>query len=360
MIFLLEAISIKQFRIKYICEYCGKEAEKKLSVFKKSKHHYCSVECKNKAQAKQVETVCEVCGRITSQKQTDYDRHKHHYCSQKCSQIGTHMLNREIRRCEFCGQEFESTIANPKRFCSIECQHQWQKTQTGELSSHYRQSQIQCDWCGRTYTAMRSKISNSRYHFCCTDCRQQWYRNVWSQDERWKLESRERAIKMIESGVFSDKNTTPQIIINEILKALGIKYENEYRIGNYLVDNFLVESNLSIEVMGDYWHCSPVKYIRPINNVQLHSIERDRKKADVILRGTGFHVLFLWEKDIIERKEVCAKLICKYVECNGVLDDYNSFNYIECTNGSIVAQKLYVPFQSISDEEFSKLKNSVA
>lgn len=165
---------------------------------------------------------------------------------------------------------------------------------------------------------------------------------------------------MIAAGAFSDRNTTPQIIVNGILDALGIKYENEYRIGNYLIDNFLVEYHLSIEVMGDYWHCSPVKYTKPINNVQFHSVERDRKKANIIFRETGFRVLYLWEKDIIGRRGLCAKLIRKYVESNGVLDDYNSFNYAEYAGGDIVAQKLYTPFQSLSDEEFSKIKNSVA
>ena len=39
------------------------------------------------------------------------------------------------------------------------------------------------------------------------------------------------------------------------------------------------------------------------------------------------HVLYLWEHDIIHRRDVVKALIEMYVKSNGMLDNYHSVNY---------------------------------
>lgn len=48
--------------------------------------------------------------------------------------------------------------------------------------------------------------------------------------------------------------------INDVLDKNKIEYEREYVVRYYSVDNYLINSGLMIEVMGDYWHVSPLKY----------------------------------------------------------------------------------------------------
>ena len=37
--------------------------------------------------------------------------------------------------------------------------------------------------------------------------------------------------------------------------------------------------------------------------------------------------MYLWEYDIVHNTKLCEELIKLYIDNNGVLDDYNSFNY---------------------------------
>ncbi len=71
-------------RIYYNCEYCGKKAFAKKSVYKKSKKHYCCRECSDKAQMDRIYYNCEYCGKETFAKKTEYNLYKHHFCSNNC------------------------------------------------------------------------------------------------------------------------------------------------------------------------------------------------------------------------------------------------------------------------------------
>lgn len=339
--------SIKPNRIKFRCEECGKEVEQKKSVYLKSKHHFCSTECKAKWQEKKILCTCEVCGKKVFQKQTDYNRHIHHYCSQECSAKGTHILNSEFRKCEYCNALFNVRKSSPKRFCSTLCQHKWQETLVGKLAVAYKRTPVFCEQCGREYDVEQSRLNSGMHHFCSVKCRQEWFANTWSQKEEWKNTSRERALGMLTSGKMSHTDTKPQIAVNRMLDTLEIPFVNEQRFGKYSIDNYLPKYNLCIEVMGDYWHCSPVKYSSPINAVQETIIRKDGIKRQYI-EGAGSHVLYLWEKDILSRGEVCKKLIIAYVNRNGSLTNYNSFNYSLDKSGELVLARNILAFQENS------------
>ena len=249
--------------------------------------------------------------------------------------------------------------SSSQRFCSMGCQAEWQKRLCGELSPHYTRKKIKCMWCGAEFAIKDYKLKQGQRHFCSKDCRQEWYRKVWSQDDQWREESRKRAVAILKSGKATTIHTTPQIILNNMLNEMGIKYENELTVGTYSVDNYLSESGLLIEVMGDYWHCSPMRYDRMANMVQQKSVIRDRKKRQVIRDQTGTEVLYLWETDLKKRPEVCEALIEEFVERNGNLVDYHSFNYIN-ENGALVYKPVKIAYQDMSEKELEKHLINVA
>jgi G:T-mismatch repair DNA endonuclease (very short patch repair protein) len=120
----------------------------------------------------------------------------------------------------------------------------------------------------------------------------------------------------------------PQQIINNVLDDLGINYISEYDCNYYLVDQYLTDYNLMIEVQGDYWHCSPLLSNRSNTSGIKKNKTKDKRKHTYIKNQYGIEILYLWETDINENLKLCIELIKTYIKNNGVLENYHSFNYI--------------------------------
>lgn len=228
--------------------------------------------------------------------------------------------------CEFCGKEFSVRKSVNQRFCSAECQHEWQKTNVGESNNRYRRVTHRCDYCGREHVIKRYKAKNENI-FCSKECRQKWFAEVWSQREEWKEESRNRAADILSKNLISKTNTKPQEIVDGMLESMGIKYKREYKIGSFCIDNYLTDYDLYLEVMGDFWHASPIKYTFAKYEKQKVAIERDKRKCDFVYSKTGKRILYLWESDIYNNKQLCKSLICEYIHSDGDIKNYHSFNY---------------------------------
>ena len=135
-----------------------------------------------------------------------------------------------------------------------------------------------------------------------------------------------RAVRILSNNAVSTQ-TKPQIAVNNMLDNLFVEYRNEEPFVYYSIDNYLPEYKLAIEVMGDYWHSSPLKYPDKINDKQKHIISRDKAKHTYIRNHYGIEILYLWESDILKCPDLCTALIRHYIANNGCLDNYHSFNY---------------------------------
>lgn len=290
---------------------------------------------------------CENCGKLIYKTKTNYNRRKHHYCSNECQLEKQHELSYEDRECEMCGNVFHVSKKATQRFCSIECQHKWQTTQIGILNPKNKKVEIECEYCGEKYYQKLYKTKNGQHNFCSNKCRQAWYSEVFSQDENWKEQSRQRAVRILESRQL-DTNTKPQQIINFILDELHIPYTNEEGFKYYAVDNYLNNNNLIIEVMGDFWHCNPLKYSSP-NDYEIHKkrIPRDKAKHTYFKNNYGIEILYLWEDDIYNNLDVCKSLIVEYINNNGMLKNYHSFNYHLNNDKLILNDNLIIPYQDM-------------
>lgn len=140
----------------------------------------------------------------------------------------------------------------------------------------------------------------------------------------------------------SIETSKPQQIINEVLEEMGINYISEYECRFYLIDHYLTDYNLMIEVQGDFWHCSPLLSKKANTNGVKSNVAKDKRKHTFIKSKYGIEVLYLWETDINENLELCKELIKLYIENNGILDNYHSFNYV-LNNGKLeVIKEKYV------------------
>ena len=290
-------------------------------------------------------TTCDNCGNEVVKKKNDYETYKHHFCNLECSKEFKHKNAYEKLTCEICGLEFEAPKRNHQRFCSIRCQSEWQKTNTGLNNAKFSGAVVDCDWCGAQILVGKYNLNLYEHHFCDDNCRQAWYSSVYSQSDEWREESRTRAARIMADNPKS-KETKPQRIINSLLDELEIKYQNEKEYTYYAIDNYLIDYNLAIEVMGDFWHANPTVYYAydELNDIPQKRIIKDKAKHTYILNTENIEILYLWENDIYNRIDVCKDLILEYVTKKGKLDNYHSFNYKLENNNLVLNQNIIYPF----------------
>lgn len=113
--------------------------------------------------------------------------------------------------------------------------------------------------------------------------------------------------------------------------------------------------NLAIEVQGDYWHANPTIFREKLTNTQYDRINKDKRKHTYLKNQYNFEILYLWECDIVSDAELCAKLIQKYIENEGVLENYHSFNYHVEDEQVVLNSKLIIPYQDMDVNEYKNL-----
>lgn len=337
-----------------VCSQCGEE----FSYMKSNSRKYCSKKCANLAKRTGHDIVCDNCGKPFYRRQYHIDRQQHNeqhnFCCPACQKEYLHKQTFEIRVCEVCGEEFEASKLSTQRFCSEGCQHQWQTTNVGELNPKFTSILTPCTYCGKPHYVKPYKFDEQDNFFCSKKCRQKWYAEVYSQREEWREESRQRILKQLQNGDF-DTETIPQQKVNEILCNLKINYRREEPFVYYAVDNYLLDYNLIVEVQGDYWHANPLKFTSSLTNVQYRRINRDKAKHSFLKNKYNIEVLYLWETDIIKHPDKCALLIQKYVEANGILDNYQSFNYSIENDILTLNDSVIIPYQDMVIEQYKNM-----
>lgn len=352
--------------ISHICDYCGKEHFIDKGTYNKllsgkNKNSYCSINCKSKAQENKKEVVCTNCGKHFMRKASHIKRHLDQFCSTECQYDFFHKQRTEFRICEMCSNKFIVSKSSKQRFCSIECQGKWQSTITGECNSRFYQKKVKCECCGKYFYIKQYKVNNGQHHFCSNICRQKWFADVWSQTNECREISRNVMIGLLESGKMSNVDTKPQKIVDALLNDMNIKYEREYDITYYSVDNYLSSYNLMIEVNGDYWHSNPNKFKDSLTEQQYRRISKDKAKHTYIKNNLGIEVLYLWENDIYRNIELCKKLIDLYTKMNGMLINYHSFNYYIDNNAKLcLKENLIIPYQDMKPEQYKYLYKHVS
>ena len=336
------------------CKICGKDFYIDLSTLNKLnsgkyKNTYCSKECSIIAKQRGSSVTCINCGKVFYRKKSHIQRQENQFCSNECSSEYSHKIKSETRKCEICGKEFVVGKMSTQRFCSIQCQGKWQSTQINELNPRFKRKKIQCDTCGKEFFERQFKLKDFNNHFCSTDCRRKWFAEVCSQREDYKEKARIRGAYLMSIRDTKDKsdiiNSKPQLAVNSLLDEMSIEYEREKNLVYYSVDNYLMKYDLIIEIQGDYWHCSPIKYIDKISEMQSDNIRTDKAKRTYIKKTYGIDILYLWENDIMKNPDLCRNLIKLYIENNGNLPNYNSFNY-QLIDGKItISNNLIIPYQ---------------
>ena len=352
-------IGRKSIKLEFKCPVCKIDVFRIFSQMDDNVEHYCSKECYDIGQSEEIEMTCKWCeGKFNK---TPRKGQENYFCCHDCS-TKYHAKERTkdlvVVNCAFCKGEFERKEYNTgKIYCSDECRAKgFNIKMSGENNPKYvERLTIKCDWCKTEFGETENSYNQSKNHFCSKDCARAYHANVFSQTPEWKEFMRIEMVNRLSDGVFSHTDTKPQLIVNDILKELNVKNENEYNCKHYAIDNYLNKSNLMIEVNGTYWHTDHRVFDKINYLSQANGISKDKAKKTYIKKYYDINMLYLWEYDINNDRELCNELIILYIHNNGVLDNYHSFNY-HLNNGILtINENIEIPYMDYDIEDLNKI-----
>ena len=117
-------------------------------------------------------------------------------------------------------------------------------------------------------------------------------------------------------NVYSSITSKPELLVISWIKNEGYDISTQYPLGNFLYDCHVKNTNILIEVNGDYWHCNPKVYTTgAINEMQKSHIRRDFAKKGFASKQ-GYYLITVWEKDINENSEKTKSWVLGKIKTN--------------------------------------------
>jgi DNA mismatch endonuclease (patch repair protein) len=124
-------------------------------------------------------------------------------------------------------------------------------------------------------------------------------------------------------GSSRKKDTKPEVTLRKILWARGYRYRKDVASLPGRPDIVFASARVAVFCDGDFWHGrdwrkrrqkllrghNPDYWIAKIKR----NMERDRRNTRELTRG-GWHVLRLWETDIMKSPETCADQVLAVLE----------------------------------------------
>ena len=266
--------------------------------------------------------------------------------------------------CFSCGEKLIRPIGHfykERIYCSLECRDKYKtKFLSGKNSPWYKRIDTVCTNCGKEIEVIPFEYNlHNEYgennNFCSRECYCE-YRSKYYVGEKHpmfgrpvseenKQRMREQNIRLIAEGKMPQTMTRPHKTIYDLLVENKIECENEHPLKYHSIDIYLRDYNLMIEIMGDYWHGTPLKYkYDELNKQQLKSVKQDKSKHTYTKKYHNIEILYLWERDINKNIELCWSLIQAYISNNGILKDYNSYNYSLIDGDLILKEQIIHPY----------------
>jgi very-short-patch-repair endonuclease len=194
------------------------------------------------------------------------------YCSQECTK-SYQKLGVE-RPCELCGKmtyipEWKLKTNEKWYFC---CREHWDEYQRQSRPTRT------CRVCGSSY----KRKCNQDSIYCSNLCRYSVTQNPEYLAKMRKKQAGHRINKLERAGY-------------DLLKSIGVDFEEQYIISNFVVDAFIPSYNIVVQFDGDYWHGNTDKF-PVLTDWQIRRKELD-KKQDAFILSKGWSVIRVWEYD---------------------------------------------------------------
>jgi very-short-patch-repair endonuclease len=170
--------------------------------------------------ADRVTLICQQCGATYEQKPSLAQTS--HYCSRQCSDAA----QREVLTldCKVCGKPFQRIPSRAGEYCSYRCMGADQRDRI----------QKACEVCGKPFEVNRAR--DTLRSTCSRACK----RIAW--------------VETVRSYVGKRGETKPEQQVRNALEQIGVAYQPQYAVAGYLVDFYLPDHCIALEVDGVYWH----------------------------------------------------------------------------------------------------------
>lgn len=281
------------------CTTCNSSLVRNNSQIKASKtgNFFCSRECRSdwdsvKFESQKVEFTCPICNKNKNVVKSAL-RNKM-YCSLKCLAKLKKENGNTTMDCLYCKKVFskKNSLVSERNFCTKNCSSKW--------TSENLNTQVQkdCIICFKSYVVGNNRKDSAKT--CSKKCHYEHIKII-SNEGHMAEQLRKNGLKSLSSR--SIKDTLPEIKVRELLIKEEIRFEEQKPMyGKFIVDFYLTDLDIVLEVFGDYWHCNPLVYgfeenKKTPNSHQLKQIKKDKARKGYLTK-CGHKFATAWEKDI--------------------------------------------------------------
>lgn len=263
------------------CDNCRKEFKLKGKSYIKQ-HNFCCKECYYKWRSENIRG------------------NNHPLLKEKIKAYCTH-CKKEILLHESKYKDINDN--NRNIFCCKQCKQMWESENwKGENNPHYLGGGIikVCLCCNKEFNIPKYREKSAKY--CSKKCKNKYLKDVISKTSEFIELHKNIGIQCMLNQ--KSKGTKPELLTQEYLNKNNINYEFQFPMYNkFVVDFYLPDNNIVIEVLGDYWHGHPDKYgtdKKPLTNKQIKNKDKDILKYNY-LTNKGHEVHMIWECDIYNK-----------------------------------------------------------
>lgn len=206
--------------------------------------------------------------------------------------------------CIYCQKEFERkpSMIKENNLCSVECRSKWNSDKSNQID-------LNCSVCKKSYKVVNSRKEVSKT--CSKECHYKYIKDISLNGHMNEI--------LIKNGIKSRLNmpksdTLPERLTEDYLINNSIKYKKQHSMYNkFLVDFYLYELDIVLEVFGDYWHGNPLKFNEEKGNLEDWQIKQRIKDSNrkKYLEKVGHKFVSIWECEIHENIEKIKTLILK-------------------------------------------------
>lgn len=128
----------------------------------------------------------------------------------------------------------------------------------------------------------------------------------WSDPKEREKQSIKTIDRLIKNN-YRNPKTKLECKFELIMELLNITYIYQYRVSSGMFDYYIEDSNILVEVDGDFHHCNPnSKHHTPIYPIQIKTVSNDIRK-NKIANDNNIKLLRFWESDINNSPEDIIK-----------------------------------------------------